>query len=83
MAKQPRGKDVSFVLTWNEGVICRHGEGVSRTSDPKAKLWSLIIQIPGQMVLRSTIRAHTRKEAKEFATNCHPTATSIIVVGQA
>lgn len=81
--KPPRGTDVSFVLTWSDEEPNRLGEGISRTSDPNAKRWRVIVQIPGQMPLREIINAHTRKEAKEFAEARYPKATSIIVTGEA
>lgn len=81
--KPPRGKDVAFALTWQDDETPSLGEGISRTSDKNAPMWAVTIQIPGQMPIKEVIRAHTRKEAKLFATNRYPKASSIIVTGKA
>jgi len=81
--KPPRGKDVAFALTWQDDETPSLGEGISRTSDKTAPMWAVTVQIPGQMPLKEVIRAHTRKEAKLFASNRYPKANSIIVTGKA
>lgn len=83
MFKPPRGKDVAFALTWSDDDTPNLGEGFSRTSAKDARMWEVLVNIPGQMPIKGTIRARTRKETKLFATNRHPNATSIIVTGKA
>lgn len=83
MFKPPRGKDVAFALTWSDDEAPNLGEGFSRTSAKDARMWQVLINIPGQMLMKATIRARSRKEAKLFASNRHPNATSIIVTGKA
>jgi len=56
------------------------GEGISRTSDPAAKLWPVTITFTtGSRPLLTTIRAVSAGQAEVFARNRHPNARSIVV----
>lgn len=50
------------------------GEGITRTSDPRARLWALVIPLPGLRPLHCTIRATSKAEAIRFAAARHPSA---------
>ena len=56
------------------------GEGFTRTSDPKAKLWPVVITFAsGARPMRTTIRAVGAKQAEIFARNRHPYVRSVAV----
>jgi len=50
----------------------RLGEGRSRTSAEKTKLFELRIWLPGQGAMRDLIRAESLQQAITFATNRYP-----------
>lgn len=50
----------------------RLGEGISRTSAEKAKLFELQIWLPGQGAMRDLVRAESLKQAITFAQNRYP-----------
>lgn len=79
-----RGKDVKFVLNWDEDVIKPNlGDGVSRTKDPSAVLWSVDVAYPKGPGMHTTVLAKTKAEARKFTRNRYPTATEITVHGKA
>lgn len=56
------------------------GEGITRTSDPKARLWPVTVTFTtGARPLRTTIRALSAGQAEQFARNRHPYARSVAV----
>ena len=55
------------------------GLGLTRTNDPKAKLYELTVKFNMARPMREWIRATSKKEAIKFATNRYPTATSIAI----
>ena len=55
------------------------GEGITRTSDPKAKLWPVTVTFPGTRPLLTTIRALSAGQAEEFARARHPSARTVVV----
>jgi hypothetical protein len=59
-------------LQWEEDREVQLGEGVSRTSSEKAKLFELRIWLPGQGPMRDLVRAESLKQAIEFAQNRYP-----------
>ena len=59
-------------LQWEEDREVQLGEGVSRTSSEKAKLYELRIWLPGQGPMRDLVRAESLKQAIEFAQNRYP-----------
>ena len=66
-----------------DNISARFGEGISRTSDPTAKLYPVTIPLLNAPTVRATIRATSTKQAKTFAINNHPNAdTSRITVGK-
>lgn len=59
-------------LQWEENRDSKLGEGVSRTSSEKAKLFELQIWLAGQGAMRDLIRAESLQQAIEFAKNRYP-----------
>jgi hypothetical protein len=59
-------------LQWEEDREVQLGEGVSRTSSERAKLYELRIWLPGQGAMRDLVRAESLKQAIEFAQNRYP-----------
>lgn len=56
------------------------GEGITRTSDPKARLWPVTVTFTtGARPLRSTIRATGPLQAEQFARARHPYVRSVAV----
>lgn len=56
------------------------GEGITRTSDPDAIMYDLILNFKEMMPLRITLLATSKKQAIKFAKNRCPTALSIILL---
>lgn len=75
------GKE-SYVLTWQEDVVPRLGDGISRTTHPAAKLWNVDVELGNNNPMRTTVRALNKTEAKKFTANRYPQATSITVHGK-
>jgi hypothetical protein len=59
-------------LQWEEDREVQLGEGVSRTSSERAKLYELRIWLPGQGPMRDLVRAESLKQAIVFAQNRYP-----------
>lgn len=79
-----RGKDIAFALQWaDEDGMPNLGEGISRTQDRKARLWSVSVSYSHNRVMHTTVLAISAKEAKKFSLNRHPQATEITVNGKA
>jgi len=56
------------------------GEGITRTSDPRAVLWPVTVTFTsGMRPLRETIRAVSAGQAEAFARARHPYARSVAV----
>jgi hypothetical protein len=56
------------------------GEGITRTSDPAARLWPVTVTFTtGARPLRTTIRALSAGQAEQFARARHPYARSVAV----
>lgn len=56
------------------------GEGISRTSDPHARLWPVTVTFTtGSRPMSTTIRALSAGQAEEFARNRHPAARTVTV----
>lgn len=58
------------------------GEGITRTSEPGAKLWPVEIRWPGCRPMRCTIRAISKRQAYQFAERRHPNASSIEILSR-
>jgi hypothetical protein len=66
-----------------EDMSARFGEGISRTSDPTARLYPVTIPLLNAPTVKATIRATSTRQARTFAANNHPNAdTSRITVGK-
>jgi hypothetical protein len=59
------------------------GEGITRTTNPKACLWSFEARLEQMRPLRGTIRATNKSEARRFAEARHPNAVKITIHGKA
>ena len=59
-------------LQWDLDRDRKLGEGVSRTSSEKAKLFELQVWLPGQGAMRDLVRAESLQQAVEFAGNRYP-----------
>jgi hypothetical protein len=56
------------------------GEGHTRTSDPAAQLWPVVITFSsGAKPMKTTIRATGPTQAEQFARNRHPYVRSVSV----
>jgi hypothetical protein len=56
------------------------GEGITRTNDPKAKLWPVTITFTtGLRPMRTTIKATGPLQAEQFARARHPYVRSVAV----
>ncbi|MFS6817989.1 hypothetical protein AAF134_01030 [Synechococcus lacustris Tous-12m] len=53
------------------------GEGITRTSDPDAIMYDLILNFKEMMPLKITLLATSKKQAIKFAKYRYPTALSI------
>jgi hypothetical protein len=56
------------------------GEGITRTTDPKAKLWPVTITFStGCRPMKTTIKATGPKQAEQFARARHPYVRTVAV----
>ena len=56
------------------------GKGITRTTDPKAKLWPVTVSFSaGGKPMATLIRAVSAGQAEVFARNRHPNARTIAV----
>jgi hypothetical protein len=70
----------NYLMLWREEHGANIGEGVSRTSDPKAHLYEMVVEFSGMKPMREWIRAMSRDEAAKFAANRYPTSTKITII---
>ena len=70
----------NYLMLWREEHGANIGEGVSRTSDPKAHLYEMLVEFNGMKPMREWIRAMSRADAAKFAANRYPTATKITII---
>jgi hypothetical protein len=70
----------NYLMLWREEHGANIGEGVSRTSDPKAHLYEMLVEFNGMKPMREWLRAMSRAEAAKFAANRYPTATKITII---
>jgi hypothetical protein len=55
------------------------GEGISRPSPgEKTRLYELLVSIPGEATMRTSVRAATAATAKKYASKRWPTANIIV-----
>lgn len=71
----------NYLLPWREEDNRLLGEGVSRTSNPKSRLYSVEVQLTHQRPMHTTVRATSASQAEQFTKNRHPNATTITVRG--
>jgi hypothetical protein len=70
----------SYLMLWREEHGANIGEGVSRTSDPNAHLYEILVEFAGMKPMREWLRAMSRDEAAKFAANRYPTSTKITII---
>ena len=70
----------NYLMLWREEHGANIGEGMSRTSDPKAHLYEMLVEFSGMKPMREWLRAMSRDEAAKFAANRYPTATKITII---
>ena len=70
----------SYLMHWREDNGASIGEGLSRTSNPNAKLYEIVVTFSGMRPMREQLRATSGAEAAKFAANRYPTHTNITVV---
>jgi hypothetical protein len=70
----------SYLMHWREENGANTGEGISRTSDPNATLYEIIVDYGGMKPMREWIKATSRKQAAIFAANRYPTSTKITII---
>ena len=68
-----------YVLLWQEQYGANLGEGISRTADPKAKLYEIAVTFAGMRPMREWLRATSETEAAKFAANRYPSSINITV----
>jgi len=68
-----------YVLLWQEQYGANLGEGISRTGDPKAKLYEIVVTFAGMRPMREWLRATSETEAAKFAANRYPSSINITV----
>lgn len=72
----------SYLMHWREDNGASIGEGLSRTSNPNARLYEIVVTFSGMRPMREQLRATSGAEAAKFAANRYPTHTNITVVTQ-
>jgi hypothetical protein len=70
----------NYLMLWREEHGANIGEGVSRTSNPQAYLYEMLVEFNGMRPMREWIRAMSRADAAKFAANRYPTATKITII---
>ena len=70
----------SYLIHWREDNGASIGEGLSRTSNPNAKLYEIVVTFSGMRPMREQLRATSSAEAAKFGANRYPTHTNITVV---
>lgn len=58
------------------------GVGITRTDDPRARLWPFEVHFPVGKPMTGTIAAVSRHQAAKFLRNRYPQATSARVISQ-
>jgi hypothetical protein len=69
-----------YLMLWREEHGANIGEGVSRTSDPKATLYEIVVEYSGMKPMREWLRATSREQVAKFAANRYPTSKKITVI---
>jgi hypothetical protein len=71
-----------YVMLWDEEHGAKTGDGISRTTDPKAALYEIAVTFTGMRPMREWLRATSKAEAAKFAANRYPNSTNIQVLGK-
>jgi hypothetical protein len=58
------------------------GEGITRTTDPRATLWRFDVRFPMGTPMTGTIAAMSRQQAAKFLRNRYPQAVTIKAYGR-
>jgi hypothetical protein len=70
----------NYLMLWREEHGANIGEGISRTSDPNATLYEILVEYSGMKPMREWLRATSREEVARFAANRYPTSKKITVI---
>ena len=70
----------NYLMLWREEHGANIGEGISRTSDPNATLYEILVEYSGMKPMREWLRATSREEVAKFAANRYPTSKKITVI---
>ena len=73
----------NYVMHWREENGAALGEGLSRTSSPRAKLFEVVVVYKGERPMHEWLKACSKKEALKFASNRYPKAVQITVISNA
>jgi hypothetical protein len=69
-----------MTFSWQEETPVLLGEGISRTTAPNSKLFSIQVVFKGYLPMKETIRARSTQEALKFAHNRYPDCIAISLV---
>ena len=70
----------NYLMLWREEHGANIGEGISRTSDPNATLYEILVEYSDMKPMRECLRATSREEVAKFAANRYPTSKKITVI---
>jgi len=70
----------NYLIHWRENNGANLGDGISRSVDPNATLYEILVEYSGMKPMREWIRATSRDEVAKFAANRYPTSTKITVI---
>jgi hypothetical protein len=71
-----------YLMLWHEEHGAKSGDGISRTTDPRAQLYEITVTFAGMRPMREWLRATSKAEAAKFAANRYPNSTNIQVLGK-
>jgi|688.fasta_scaffold420588_3 hypothetical protein len=69
-------------LSFDDDPCLSAGEGITRTTNPRATLWPFEARFPQGRPMRGTIRATGKQQAERFAQNRHPNANKITILSK-
>jgi hypothetical protein len=69
-------------LSFDDDPCLSAGEGITRTTNPRATLWPFEARFPQGRPMRGTIRATGKQQAQQFAQNRHPHANKITILSK-
>ena len=70
----------NYLIHWRENNGANLGDGISRSVDPNATLYEILVEYSGMKPMREWLRATSRDEVAKFAANRYPTSKKITVI---